>query len=203
MNINNKFILVLIFSFAAINQNSFSQSNEELVQNGINEYQDGNYKNAIDIFNSALKNTESNESIVPTINDSEESDISVGTETDVQVSPESYVGVSDEEHVSVSKKEYTGVSTEKYVSDPLHYEGSELAKLYFYRGRANMQLGNKDQALQDFDKSVQLDPSYSEAYFRRAIASHNLDKGEVCADLKKAMEMGHSSAETLYKDLCN
>ncbi len=203
MNINNKFILVLIFSFAAINHNAFSQSNEELVQNGINEYQDGNYKNAIDIFNSALKNTESNESIVPTINDSEESDISVGTETDVQVSPESYVGVSDEELAGVSNEKYIGVSTEKYVSDPLHYQGSDLAKLYFYRGRTNMQLGNKEEAFQDFDKSVELDPSYSEAYFRRAIASHNLDKGDVCADLKKAMEMGHSSAEILHTNLCN
>ena len=203
MNINYKFILVMVLSFIAINQIALAQSNEELVQNGINEYQDGNYKDAIDLFDHALKNTESNEQDLPIVNVSEESNINVSTERDVQVSKEGYVGVSDEEHVSVSKKEYTGVSTEKYVSDPLHYEGSELAKLYFYRGRANMQLGNKDQALQDFDKSVQLDPSYSEAYFRRAIASHNLDKGEVCADLKKAMEMGHSSAEILHKNLCN
>ncbi len=35
MNINNKFILVLILSFAAINQNAFSQSSEELVQNAL------------------------------------------------------------------------------------------------------------------------------------------------------------------------
>ncbi len=203
MNINNKFILVLILSFAAINQNSFSQSNEELVQNGINEYQDGNYEDAIDIFNSALKNTESIEQDLPIDNVSVESDLSVSTETDVQVSPESYVGVSDEELAGVSNEKYIGVSTEKHVSDPLHYQGSDLAKLYFYRGRTNMQLGNKEQALQDFDKSVELDPSYSEAYFRRAIASHNLDKGDVCADLKKAMEMGHSSAETLYNNMCN
>jgi len=203
MNIKYKFILVLILSFVAVNQNTFSQSNEELVQNGINEYQDGNYEDAIDIFNSALKNTESNESIVPTVNDSEESDISVSTETDVQVSKEGYVGVSDEEHVGVSKKEYTGDSTEKYVSDPLNYEGSDLGKIYLYRGRANMQLGNKEEAFQDFDKAVQLNPSYSEAFFRRAIASHNLDKGDVCKDLKKALEMGHSSAETLYNNLCN
>jgi tetratricopeptide (TPR) repeat protein len=203
MNINYKFILVLILSFAAINQNAFSQSNEELVQNGINDYQDGNYKNAADLFDQAIKNTKSTEQDLPIDNVSVESDLGVSTETDVQVSQENYVGVSDEEHVGVSNEKYIGVSTEKYVSDPLHYEGSELAKLYFYRGRANMQLGNKDQALQDFDKSVQLDPSYSEAYFRRAIANHNLDKGEVCEDLKKAMEMGHSSAETLHKDLCN
>jgi len=203
MNIKYKFILVLVLSFVAVNQNTFSQSNEELVQNGINEYQDGNYEDAIDIFNSALKNTESIEQDLPIDNVSVESDLSVSTETDVQVSPESYVGVSDEELAGVSNEKYIGVSTEKHVSDPLHYQGSDLAKLYFYRGRTNMQLGNKEQALQDFDKSVELDPSYSEAYFRRAIASHNLDKGDVCADLKKAMEMGHSSAETLYKDLCN
>jgi tetratricopeptide (TPR) repeat protein len=203
MNIKYKFIPVLFFSILALNQIAVGQSNEELVQNGINDYQDGNYKNAVDLFDQAIKNTKSTEQDLPIDNVSVESDITVSTETDVQVSQESYVGVSDEEHVGVSEKEFMGVSTERYVSDPLHYEGSELAKLYFYRGRANMQLGNKDQALQDFDKSVQLDPSYSEAYFRRAIASHNLDKGEVCEDLKKAMEMGHSSAETLHKDLCN
>ena len=66
-----------------------------------------------------------------------------------------------------------------------------------------MQLGNKEQAFQDFDKAVELDPSFSEAYFRRAIANHNLEKGDVCEDLKKAMEIGHSSAETLFNDLCN
>ena len=203
MNINNKFILVLILSFAAINQNAFSQSNEELVQNGINDYQDGNYKNAVDLFDQAIKNTKSTEQDLPIDNVSVESDLGVSTETDVRVSTEGYAGVSDEELAGVSNEKDIRVSTEKYVSDPLHYEGSELAKLYFYRGRANMQLGNKEQALQDFDKSVQLDPSFSEAYFRRAIASHNLEKRNVCADLKKAMEMGHSSAETLYNDLCN
>jgi len=203
MNINNKFILVLILSFAAINQNSFSQSNEELVQNGINEYQDGNYEDAIDIFNSTLKNTESNEQDLPIANVSEESDVKVSSETDVQVSSEGYVGVSDEELVGVSKEELTGVSPESYVSDPLNYEGSELGKIYLYRGRANMQLGNKEEAFQDFDKAVQLNPSYSEAFFRRAIVSHDLEKGDVCQDLKKALEMGHSSAETLYNNLCN
>jgi tetratricopeptide (TPR) repeat protein len=203
MNINYKFIFVLILSFVAISQNVFSQSNEELIQNGINEYQDGNYEDAIDIFNSALNNTESIKQDLPIDNVSEESDINVSTETDVQVSKEGYVGVSDEEHVGVSKKEYTGVSTEKYISDPLQYDGSELGKIYLYRGRANMRLGNKEQGFRDFDKAVELNPLYSEAYFRRAIANHNLEKGDVCEDLKKAMEMGHSSAKTLYNNMCN
>ena len=203
MNIKYKFILVLILSFVAINQNAFSQSNEELVQKGINEYQDGNYEDAIDLFNHAIQNNESNEQDLPIDNDSEETDVSVSTETDVKVSNEDYAGVSDEEHVGVSNEKFIGVSTEKYVSDPLHYEGSELGKIYLYRGRTNMQLGNKEQAFQDFDKAVELDPSFSEAYFRRAIANHNLEKGDVCEDLKKAMEIGHSSAETLFNDLCN
>ena len=203
MTFNNKFILLLILSFLAINKNTFSQSNEELVQNGINEYQDGNYKDAIDLFDHAIKNTVSNEQDLPTVNISEESNINVNTERDVQVSKEGYVGVSGEELVGVSKEELTGVSPESYVSDPLNYEGSDLGKIYLYRGRANMQLGNKEEAFQDFDKAVQLNPSYSEAYFRRAIANHNLEKGDVCEDLTKAMELGHSSAETLYNNLCN
>ena len=56
----------MILSFAAINQNAFSQSNEELVQNGINEYQDGNYmRHAADLFNQAIKNTKSTEQDLP------------------------------------------------------------------------------------------------------------------------------------------
>ncbi|MCH6575594.1 MAG: hypothetical protein IH795_10410 [Bacteroidetes bacterium] len=202
MNIKYKFILVLILSFVAINQNTFSQSNEELVQNGINEYQDGNYEDAIDLFDHAIKNTVSNEQDLPIVNVSEESDINVSTERDVQVSKEGYVGVSGEELVGVSNEEFIGVSTEKYVSDPLHYEGSELGKIYLYRGRANMRLGNKEQAFRDFDIAVELNPLYSEAYFRRAIANHNLEKGDVCEDLKKAMEIGHNSAEILYGNMC-
>jgi tetratricopeptide (TPR) repeat protein len=203
MNINFKFISILILSILAINQITVGQSNEELVQNGINEYQDGNYNDAVDLFNHAIQNTESIQQDLPIDNVSEGSDINVSTETDVQVSKEGYVGVSDEELVGVSNEKFIKVSTEKYVSDPLNYEGSDLAKIYFYRGRANMQLGNKEEALKDFDKSVQLNPSYSEAYFRRAIANHNLGKGDVCKDLKKAMEMGHSSAKTLYNNMCN
>ena len=202
MNISYKNIAVLFLSIIMINQITVGQSNEELIQKGINEYQDGNYKDAVDLFNHAIQNTESIKQDLPIDSDSEETDVSVSTETDVKVSKEGYVGVSDEEHVDVSTKDYIGVSTEKYVSDPLNYEGSDLAKIYFYRGRANMQLGNKEEALQDFDKSVKLNPSYSEAYFRRAIASHNLEKGDVCEDLKKAMEMGHSSAKTLYNNMC-
>ena len=202
MNINYKFILISVFSFISVNQITVGQSNEELVQKGINEYQNGNYENAIDLFNSALNNTESIESDVPIVNVSEESDITVSKESDVQVSKEEYVGVSSEELAGDSKTELTGVSPENYVSDPLNYKGSDLGKIYLYRGRANMQLGNTEQAFQDFDNAVQFSPSYSEAYFRRAIASHDLEKGDVCEDLKKAMEMGHSSAETLYNNLC-
>ena len=203
MIINFKFIIVLILSFFAFNQITIGQSNEKLVQEGIVDYQNGNYKHAIDLFSEALNSSESDQSDVPLAQVSDESDFNVSKETDVQVSKETYVGVSTEETVSISETKLTGVSTESYVSDPLNYDGSDLAKVYLYRGRANMQLGNKEEAFQDFDKAVQLNPSYSEVYFRRAIASHHLDKENVCEDLKKAMESGHSSAEALFNELCN
>jgi len=203
MNINYKFILIVVVSFIAINHIAFSQSNEKLVQEGIAEYQHGNYENAIDLFNGAIKKIESIKSDVPTVNDSEELTVSVSKESIVKVSEESYIGTSDEKLVGVSTSEFTGTSTEKDISDPLSYDGSELGKIYLYRGRTNMQLGNKEEAFQDFDKAVQLNPSYSEAYFRRAIASHKLDKDNVCEDLLKAMKAGHSSAEALYDEWCN
>ena len=59
-----------------------------------------------------------------------------------------------------------------------------------------------DIALRFCEKAVELNPLYSEAYFRRAIASHNIEKGDVCKDLMKAMEIGHNSAEILYNNMC-
>jgi tetratricopeptide (TPR) repeat protein len=203
MIINYRIMFVLILSFFTINQIALSQTDNKLVREDIAEYQHGNYENAVDLFNDAIKQIKSTESEEPNVNDSEELIVSVSEESVVKVSEESYIGTSDEKLVGVSTSELTGTSTEKYISDPLSYDGSELGKIYLYRGRTNMQLGNKEKAFQDFDKAVQLNPSNSEAYFRRAIASQKLDKDNVCEDLLKAMKAGHSSAELLYDEWCN
>ena len=61
MNIYYKIIPVLFLFIITINQITVGQSNEELVQKGINEYQDGNYEDAVDLFDNALKNIKSTE----------------------------------------------------------------------------------------------------------------------------------------------
>jgi tetratricopeptide (TPR) repeat protein len=93
-------------------------------------------------------------------------------------------------------------STKKYYAEPLEYQGDEPAKIYLYRGRTYLQLGNKEAALNDFDKAVSLDPTLSDALFRRAVENSNVDPNKACPDLLAAIERGHKSAKELYDLIC-
>lgn len=63
-------------------------------------------------------------------------------------------------------------------------------------------LGRKD-ALSDFNKVIQLNPSKPESYINRAIYYLNYNiKGDFCSDLKKAVSLGSKQAEAILKDNC-
>lgn len=193
------FILVL-FAFI-FSTEMISQSASELVQEGMTKYQNGDYEGALNSFNAALQNSslETGESLT---NESEESDVSVSDETDAGVSAEQDAETSQEEYAEVSQEETVTVQTEKYVSDPLEYQGDDPGMIYLYLGRANMQLGNTEDALNDFDQAVQLDPSLSDAYFRRALINYNINPATACPDLQTAMDQGHQSAKELFDMIC-
>ncbi len=48
-----------------------------------------------------------------------------------------------------------------------------------------MQLGNYEEAINDFNKSIEIDPLFSEAYFRGAIANYKLKSADVF-EIKKS-----------------
>jgi Tfp pilus assembly protein PilF len=94
------------------------------------------------------------------------------------------------------------VSNIQEYSDPLNYQGDDPADLYLYRGQTYLKLGDNEAALQDFDTAISLDPSYSDAYFRRAIANYQVNPDKVCPDLQNAINEGHQSAQELYGLIC-
>lgn len=49
---------------------------------------------------------------------------------------------------------------------------SPSARAYFFRGRANFELGQNDAAIYDFSKAIELDPGDADAYRRRAFAEY-------------------------------
>lgn len=196
-----KIIISSLIFIILIGSEMFSQSSSEHIQTGFNNYQNGDYQAAIMSFNAALETSSSevNEAMTETSNENyiREAEKNYTRETEKQ-----YMETTDKTYTGISKREQISTETKKYESTPLEYQGDEPAKIYLYRGRTYLQLGNKQAALNDFDKAVSLDPTLSEVFFRRALANTEVDPDKACPDLLAAMERGHQSAKELYNLIC-
>jgi len=190
--------LFIILNFDSI---IFSQSSSEHIQTGFNNYQNGDYQAAIMSFNAALQSstTEMNDAVTE---ESNENYIREGEKTYTRETEKQYMETSSKTYTGISKREKTATEVKKYESTPLEYQGDEPAKIYLYRGWTYFQMGNKEAALNDFDKAVNLDPSLSEIYFRKAILSYDVDPDKACPNLLNAIERGHQSAKELYDLIC-
>jgi tetratricopeptide (TPR) repeat protein len=191
-------VVTFIFIFAS---EIFCQSSSELVQTGFSNYQNGDYQAALMSFNAALEtsSTEMNNAVTE---ESSENYVRESTKKYTDETQKQYMETSTKTYTGISKREKVSTETKKYESTPLEYQGDEPAKIYLYRGRTYLQLGNKQAALNDFDKAVSLDPALSEVYFRRALAEMDVDPDKACPDLLAAIERGHQSAKELYDLIC-
>ncbi|MCW8803937.1 MAG: tetratricopeptide repeat protein [Ignavibacteriaceae bacterium] len=194
-------LIVIILSSMVFSGKILSQSSSELVQSGFTNYQNGDYNAAIKNFDKALQNYNSG-STKQITTESRETYTSGNNETSTGISKRQSTTTSIKTYTGISKRETMSTETKKYESTPLEYQGDEPAKIYLYRGRTYIQLGNKQAALNDFDKAVSLDPTLSEVYFRRAIAEMDVDPDKACPDLLAAIERGHKSAKELYDLIC-
>ena len=196
-----KILISALFIILIFDSEIFSQSSSELVQAGFNNYENGNYQAALMSFNSALQasSSETNEALTEASN---ENYVRESTKKYTDETQKQYMETSSKTYTGISKREKVSTETKKYESTPLEYQGDEPAKIYLYRGRTYLQLGNKQAALNDFDKAVSLDPALSEVYFRRALAEMDVDPDKACPDLLAAIERGHQSAKELYDLIC-
>jgi len=196
-----KILISALFIILIFDSEIFSQSSSELVQAGFNNYENGDYQAAIMSFNAALEtsSTEMNNAVTE---ESNENYVRESTKKYTDETQKQYMETSSKTYTGISKREKVSTETKKYESTPLEYQGDEPAKIYLYRGRTYLQLGNKQAALNDFDKAVSLDPALSEVYFRRALAEMDVDPDKACPDLLAAIERGHQSAKELYDLIC-
>ena len=68
------------------------------------------------------------------------------------------------------------------------------------RGYAYEKPGNHGQAIEDFDKAIELNPKYAEAYKNRAIAYGSLGNDrQAIQDLKTAATLGNENAQKSLK----
>jgi tetratricopeptide (TPR) repeat protein len=196
----NVSIIVPLFIFSSV---IFCQTNDEQIQTGLDNYNAGNYAEAYNNFNSLVQQMTPNQiGDLPLTGESQEVDDTESVEVDDSESQVVEDSESQETYTGESQIQTVDVSTVEQYSDEMEYQGDDPADIYLYRGQANLKLGNKQAALDDFDTAISLDPSYSDAYFRRAIANYEVNPKKVCPDLQKAIDNGHQSAQELYNLIC-
>ena len=61
----------------------------------------------------------------------------------------------------------------------------------------------KFSEIQDYNKAIELNPDFADAYYNRGIAKYDLgDKNGSCLDWSKAGELGDETAYDLIKEHC-
>lgn len=195
--------IILSWILAVVFQNSYAQSQSELVRTGIDKYLKGNYSEAMRYFDMAITSSSSSFTetkpsvIVAPQGKTSSKELKAGTEPDNDY----YTGVSNKDYVGTSEKEIT--NTEQKKSDQIMQNNNvELSGIYLYKGRINLHLRNYSSALQNFTRGMNLNPSYNKANIGNAIISKLQNYSEVCKDLKQTMEGGDNSAKTIYQDIC-
>ncbi|HEY6161431.1 MAG TPA: tetratricopeptide repeat protein [Bacteroidia bacterium] len=78
---------------------------------------------------------------------------------------------------------------------------NDLAMPYYYRGMCNLNTGNKDAAMQDFDMAIQLDSKYPDPLYQRGkMLVENGKKEEGCIQIRTAADLGSAAAKELYEE---
>lgn len=78
---------------------------------------------------------------------------------------------------------------------------NDYAQPFYYRGLANIGLGQKDQAYKDFDMAAYIDPKYAGALYERGkLKVANGDKDGGCVDIRTAADLGSLAAKEAYDD---
>jgi tetratricopeptide (TPR) repeat protein len=76
---------------------------------------------------------------------------------------------------------------------------------YVYFNRGNSYYAKKDfaNAKQDYDKTIQLNNRYAEAYYQRALLKKDTGENTFCDDFKKAAKLELDGAEAASKKYCS
>ena len=68
----------------------------------------------------------------------------------------------------------------------------------------NEKLGEKEEAISNYNRAISFNNSFGRAYYRRALVKiqlGNLENG--CLDLNRAVELGYKQAEKAITKYCN
>jgi tetratricopeptide (TPR) repeat protein len=76
-------------------------------------------------------------------------------------------------------------------------------KSYYETGYEKHNSGDFQGAINDFSKSIEMNPQYSDSYTFRGMSRYKSgDKSGACADWEKAASMGDASAQEMFQKNC-
>ena len=79
----------------------------------------------------------------------------------------------------------------------------ETAHAYTARGQLKVQLSLFKSALKDYNKALEIDPNFGNAYYNRATVHYIMGNNDLaCADWKSANELGVANTEETLKTMC-
>jgi Flp pilus assembly protein TadD len=97
----------------------------------------------------------------------------------------------------------TQISIQPATSQPIQQPATQIAQStqtaadYIAQGDAKYNSGDKQGAIQDYDRAIELDPENAEAYTDRGVAKSDLgDKQGAIEDVNKAAELFKQQGET-------
>jgi hypothetical protein len=70
---------------------------------------------------------------------------------------------------------------------------------FFEEGERNYKLGNKQEAIDDYDLAIKINPNYSDAYYNRGLAKYELgNKQQSIADYDQAIKINPNYSDAYY-----
>ena len=77
------------------------------------------------------------------------------------------------------------------------------SELYKLRGNIYLMINENVSAIENYNRAIELDNNYAEAYFNRALANLIIyNKADACYDLQKCLDLGFLKAEDKMKYFC-